>query len=220
MATIVRGTVPATEFALAHTLEACPDLEFEVERIVISGDDAAMPLLWVRGEERDRVEAAFEEDDSIREVSLVAGFDDDLLYRMEWVGGIRLVLQMITNSEATVLDAYGKDGKWSLRVMYPERDLFSKTHSFCEKHGIEFEIESIRDLEGEPAGRFGLTKDQYKTLRLAAEQGYFKIPREADQDDLAEELGISHQAVSERIRRGLESLIEDTLLVGPLEDDD
>jgi hypothetical protein len=60
MPTIVSGTVPADELALSHTLGALPDLLFEVERIVTSGDDALMPLLWVRGPSRDRVEETLE----------------------------------------------------------------------------------------------------------------------------------------------------------------
>lgn len=45
MATIVTGSLPADEFALHESLSKLPAVEFEVEQIVKSGEDAVMPLL-------------------------------------------------------------------------------------------------------------------------------------------------------------------------------
>jgi hypothetical protein len=126
---------------------------------------------------------------------------------------------MLTNSEATILDAVGHHDEWKLRVLYPKRSLFSNTHEFCDQHGLTFEVESIRELEGEPAGRFGLTKEQYEVLATAASQGYFEVPRGVTLQELAEEFDVSHQAVSERLRRAIDALVEDTLFVGLNEQD-
>ncbi|PSQ11536.1 DNA-binding protein [Halobacteriales archaeon QS_5_70_15] len=214
MPTIVTGTVPAEELALSHTLESLPDMLFEVERIVTSGDDALMPLLWIRGPSRDRVEAILAEDRTVDGVELVGDFGGEWLFRMEWIDRVDLLVQMLTNAEATVLDAVGRDGQWKLRVLYPERELFSKTHDFCEEHGLAFDVRSIRELEGEPAGRYGLTAEQYEVLAEAARLGYFEVPRAVSLEELAEELGVSHQAASERIRRATSALVDDTLFVG------
>lgn len=214
MPTIVTGTVPADEFALSHTLEALPDLLFEVERIVTSGNDALMPLLWVRGPSRERVEATLEDDPSVEEVTLIGDFDDEWLFQMTWIDQVDLLVQMLTNSEATILDAVGRGEQWKIRVLYPQRSLFSKTHEFCERHGVDFDVDSIRELEGEPAGRYGLTTEQYEVLAEASRLGYFEVPREVSLEELADELGISHQAASERIRRATSALVEETLFVG------
>lgn len=214
MPTIVSGTIPAEEFALSHSLKTLPDLLFEVERIVTSGDDALMPLLWIRGPSRERVEEVLEEDPTVSDVALVGDFDDEWLFQMTWIDHVDLLVQMLTNSEATVLDAVGREGQWKLRVLYPDRSLFSETHEFCEQHGLDFDVHSIRELEGEPAGRFGLSTEQYEVLAAGVEMGYFEVPRAADLEDLADELGISHQAASERIRRATNALVEDTLFVG------
>ncbi|MGM0590035.1 MAG: hypothetical protein ACQETI_00155 [Halobacteriota archaeon] len=53
----------------------------------------------------------------MRESTLLAEFDDEFLYRMEWVAHVRLLLQMLTNSKATVLDARGRNDRWHLRVL-------------------------------------------------------------------------------------------------------
>ena len=214
MATIVRGTVPASEFALAHSLETIPDLEFDIERIVDSGEDAVMPMVWARGASADRIREVFDDDPSVCDVTVLAEFDDELLLRMEWIDDINLLLQMLTNSEATVLDAIGRQRRWQFRVFYPNRELFSKTHDFCNEHGLTFKVDSVREMDGEPAGRYGLTTEQYEALVKATRRGYFSVPREITLEELAEEMGVSHQALSERIRRGTESLVDDTLFIG------
>ncbi|WP_423999105.1 helix-turn-helix domain-containing protein [Haloarcula salina] len=214
MATIVTGTIPAEEFALVHTLEKEPDTRFECERIIKSGEDAVMPLLWARNVDRLALEDAFDGDSTVDRVRLLADFDDEYLYRMDWVDHVQLLVGMLTNGEATILDAYGKREEWCLRVMFPTRDKFSETHDFCAEHGLTFDIDSIRELDGQPAGRFGLTEGQYDALVLAAREGYYSVPQERTLEDLSDELGITHQALSERLHRGTEALVEDTLLVG------
>ena len=214
MATIVIGSLPTAELALAHTFDALPEVTFESERIILSGDDAVMPLLWGRNADRDRLESVIEDDPTVNNVTLLADFGDELLYRMDWVDRVQLLLHMLTNSEATILDAHGRRDGWRLRVMFPSRSHLSETHDFCKDHGMAFTIESIREMDGQPSGRFGLTEDQYRALITAVEKGYYDVPQKRTLEELADEFEISHQALSERLRRGTESLVEDTLLVG------
>ncbi|WP_254544142.1 helix-turn-helix domain-containing protein [Halomarina pelagica] len=215
MATIVTGSLPAEEFALRESLSRLSGAEFEVEQIVESGEEAVMPLLWVRGADPEAVSEAFEADPSVADPSLLVNVDGDQFYRMEWTERVQLVLQMLTDSEATVTDAYGAGETWYLRVLYPTRDSLSRTIDYCEANGLTFDVDTIRELEGEPAGRYGLTEAQYEALTVAAERGFYDVPRDVTLKELGDELGISHQALSERIRRATLALVEDTLLIGP-----
>lgn len=214
MAIIIRGTVPAEEFALSHTLEELPDVEFECERVVQSGDTSILPLLWVRSADGADVEGALTADPTVDDVNCLSAFEEEYLYEMQWVDHVRLLMHMITNGEATILDAYGRNGRWQLRALYPNREHFSATHEFADEHGLTFDIESIREMDGEPAGRFGLTDDQYEALVTAARRGYYDVPRSITLEELADELSVSHQALSEQLRRGTGALMEDTLLIG------
>ena len=219
-ACVIRGEVPAEEFALYETLSSSLDVEFEVERIVETGEEAAMPLVWVRGADQEAVSDAFESDPSVQGIELLSAFDDEQLYRMDWVADVDLVLQMLTNSEATITDGYGTDGRWYLRVLYPDRESLSKTTEFRDEEGLTFDVTAIREMEGEPVGRYGLTAEQFEALEAALDAGYYEVPRDIDQNELAEELGISHQALSERLRRATGALVEDALLVGAVPDRD
>lgn len=68
---------------------------------------------------------------------------------------------------------------------------------------------AIADAERESAA---LTDRQRRTLALAYEKGYFDVPRGTSLTDLATTLSVSEQAVSERIRRGLETVLRVTAL--------
>ena len=46
-----------------------------------------------------------------------------------------------------------------------------------------------------------LSPAQQEALALALERGYFEIPRQGSLIDLSEEIGISDQALSERLHR-------------------
>lgn len=214
MATIVRGSIPAEELALNHTLDALEGAEVDCERIVRSGDEAIMPLLWVRHDDREAVDEALCSDPTVDDVECLTALDGEYLYRMEWIDHVSLLLEMLTNGQATVLDAYGRKRRWQVRVLYPDRDHLSATHAFANEEGLTFDIESIREMEGEPAGRFGLTETQYDALVMASKRGYFAVPRETSLEELAEDFDVTHQALSEQIRRGTDALVEDALLIG------
>ncbi|MFC7154739.1 bacterio-opsin activator domain-containing protein [Halomarina halobia] len=215
MATVTRAKIPAREFALYQTLREVPGAEFECERLVESGDGTVMPLIWARGADRETLREAFERDPSVSDVSLLGEFDDELLYRMHWIDQVYLVFQMVTTLEATVIDAYGDEQWWYLRILFPDRDALSRTNDLCESRGLTFEVVRVREMRGDPVGRFGLTREQYEALTMACDRGYFEVPRRTGLDVLADDLDISHQALSERLRRGTDVLVQETLLVGP-----
>jgi len=214
MPTIVRGTVPAAEFALHHTLSTVPGLRVECEQVVQSGEKSVMPLVWLQGADPETVEDALAGDPTVESVSCLSTFGDEQLCRIEWTDRVRYLLEMVTNGKATVLDIHGRDDRWYLRVLYPTREHFSRTHTFATEHGLPLDVTSIREMDGNPASRFGLTDGQHEVLVRAARQGYFDVPQETNLGGLADGCDVSHQALSERLRRGIGTLVEETLLVG------
>lgn len=223
MSTIVRGRVPASEFALAETLSSVPDMELEVDRIVETADDRVMPLLWVRGADPTTVSTVIKDDPSVQNVEQLSIFEDgehqEQLYRMEWVSEIELVLQVLTTPEATIREAYGEGESWFLQMFYPTRDTLTETIDYCKDNDLTFDIESIHEMEGNPSGRYGLSEVQHRALTAAAEAGYYHVPRDTTLQELAADLDVSHQALSERLRRAIDTLLAETVLVGPPSDE-
>ena len=215
MATIIQAEIPPAEFALANTLATCGEATIECEQIVEHPDNTVMPLVWVRNTDPDTFETALDQDDTVATYTRLASTDTELLYEMDWHANIQLVLRILTTEGAVILDTTGSAAGWHLQVLFPDRDDVRTTTDFCETHNLTLTIDSIRHLDDEesPQGsvRAGLTTDQHEALTTAYEQGYFAVPRGADLEAVADDLGVSHQALSERLRRGHETLIGETL---------
>ena len=214
MSTIANIVLPAEEFALHDTLVAVPDVEFDVERVVAHDDERVMPFVWVSSDHMDEVERAFENDASIENLELLSDLGGERLYQMDWTERTEVVVQILVEADATVLDAFGTDGRWEFRILFPEREALSTTHDFCEENDLTIDIRNIYEMDVDRHGRFGLSEAQHETLVAAFEHGHYEVPRDISLDELATELDVSHQALSERFRRAYSTLIENTLIVG------
>jgi predicted DNA binding protein len=220
--------IPPDEFVLRETLNAVPDAEFACERVAEGGPRSVLPLVWARGAEHAELDAALAGDPSVERASLLAEAEDRWLYQIEWAGNADILIRTVTNSAGTLLDLSGTDRGWSLHLLYPSRSDFSDAMAFYETHDVPFEIESIRELDADRSREggiasersgvamdHGLTSKQTEALLLAYERGYFEVPRKTTVEELAEELDVSHQAVSELLRRGCRELLGNTLFVEP-----
>jgi predicted DNA binding protein len=133
---------------------------------------------------------------------------------MEWTGSIDLIVHLLTEQDGTITHADGRNEVWQLRVLFPDRAALSRTHDYANDNGFSLDVRAIYGMEDERRVQFGLTEAQYEMLVASFERGYFKVPRDVSLTEFAEQEGISHQALSERLRRGINSLIEHTLIIG------
>ena len=185
----------------------------------INCGDGFVPMLWVH-DGPSSLDEYLEADETIEEYELLGEFGESALYQTEWTKQVRFTLRIILGTDATVLSARGAAGTWKLKVMYADRSSLSEAHEFAQDHDISFEVRAIRDLQDEPQGLYGLTADQRKTLTAAAEAGYFEIPREVSLEELADTFDVSHQALSERLRRALQALVDETVFVSEQGEED
>jgi hypothetical protein len=132
---------------------------------------------------------------------------------MKWTNNVQSLLETLVTNQATVLTATTSGGRWIVRLMFPTHEGVSETMAHCKKHDIDLEMISICEMSGQPVGRYGLTGAQFEALTTAWKQGFYTVPRQVELVDIATDLGISHQALSERLRRGIDALIQDTLMV-------
>ena len=208
---LVRATVACDDIALEDTFEAVPDARFNCGSVAGSGG-GPVPLLWARATDQDRLAAAMRADPTTEVVTRLTDRGDECLYRISWSPTVEFVVGLLTAGDGTMLDASADRDGWRVRMLYPTRDALVETTSYCERHDVAVDVRSIERMDGESTGEYGLTETQYRALKLACERGYFEIPRETQLGEVAETLGISHQALSERVRRGTEKLISHSLL--------
>jgi predicted DNA binding protein len=215
MPTIAEFAIPTGQFALRETLERRPNLAFEIDRVVAHATARVMPFVWASGEddELEGLTAILDEDPSVEIAELLTEDENGRFYRLEWADEARLIGYAVIEHDATVQRAIAANGQWNFRVLFPDRSGVSATSDFADEHGLSLTLERLHGVDKYHRVQFGLTDSQHRTLVESYEQGYYEIPRESDMTALADTLEISHQALSERLRRATGNLIENALVV-------
>ena len=172
-----------------------------------------MPFVRVTHGEVNGLTEILETDASVAEVELFGKTDDERFYRLVWNETAEIVGYMVNECAATVQEATASDGEWHLRALFPDRDGLSAMNEYAQENGVDLDMKKIYGTDDFEMARYNLTELQYEALAAAAEQGYYEVPRETDSEELAAELNISHQALSERLRRATKSLVVSALAI-------
>ncbi|MDL5362710.1 helix-turn-helix domain-containing protein [Halalkalicoccus sp. NIPERK01] len=211
MVSIIEFRIPLDRFALATTFEAVAQLDVEAERFAVQATDSAMPFVRVRTDDFEGFERALAVDPSVEAASCIAEYDDDRLYRMEWADEVRFVLDLLLEKDGAITALQTGGGAWEFQLMCPEHHSLSEIYTFCGENGLTLTVDAIYEPDSSDGSKHGLTDSQHASLLKAKEMGYYDVPRKSSLSDLSDVLGVSHQALSERLRRGHGRLIERTL---------
>ncbi|NHN43008.1 DNA-binding protein [Halorubellus sp. JP-L1] len=213
MSTIVDASMDAEEFALHATLSEYPSARFEVARAIATGGDEVIPFVWASGAPVDEIEAAMRADSSTKSVELVSRFDEEDLFQVSWTARVRTPFEALLGEDgAALLDASTKGTEWCFRLVYPGDVSTDAVGVECEELGVDLDVDRVYSLsDAFTRDHFELTEKQYETILAAYEAGYYDIPRKINLKELACELDVSHQALSERLRRGHEVLMTNSL---------
>jgi hypothetical protein len=111
--------------------------------------------------------------------------------------------------ETVVLSARGDSEQWFVELLLPDDVLAASRARWSEAERSVSPRNVTAGLARRP--RDVMTDKQYETLRVAAQLGYFDLPRRADLEAIADRLDVSPQATSERLRRALRACIRLTL---------
>lgn len=208
MSLVAEFEVSGSAVELPTVAAEYPDLSIEIERF--RWDDGVVHwFLWVDGDRLDRVTDSFGDLRNALEVGLVVGGESRRLYRVTMQGEVDHVPTEILLDGALVRGHVRPD---CLHLVghVPGRDVLRGIWQFLRSHEIDIEIVRISPTAaGEDTGR--LTEPQFEALVTAYEMGYFDESQRVTQDEIAAELDISRSAVSERLRRAQEHLVEEQL---------
>ncbi len=216
VSTIAEIALPTSEFALRETFSQVPDARFEVVGVVAHQAEYVMPQLRATASDISTVKKAFDDDGTVIDAKLLTKLNGRGLFSMRWGTDVAQVLSLIAMDDTTVLAARAANDRWSFRIQFADRNMLSTVYESCHDEDIPIEVQNVHKRTTLLDESHKLTEQQYETLRSAMNRGYYEIPRKVTTKDLAEELGVSHQAVSERLRRGHRSLVE-TGLTSPRE---
>lgn len=211
MATVLEFSSPADEFPLGSVFETLPDVTVELERLIPHGD-ILIPYFWVRGGEAEDIEAAFAAHEGLASIKLIDAVESQYLMRAEWAEEHFGIMSALTEANVILLKGIGQQSGWEFEVRGETREAISEFQSSCQEHEIQIDITAVHSLLPMQGDGYELTDRQREALVLAFERGYFNSPRETSLEEIADELGITQQSLSSRLRRGHRQLIAKTLI--------
>ncbi|WP_226023722.1 helix-turn-helix domain-containing protein [Halomicrobium salinisoli] len=208
---IATFSLPHDAVALEHTFRELPELEVEAERIAAHSRAWVMPCLWAANAEFDAADEVLAADPTVDRIVDGYEFGDEKYYQLDWAGDVDERIDEYVDQRGSILDAEATALGWQLRIRFVSRDQFDTFRDALTERGTGFQLRNLTE-PGAPRQSFGsVTPEQRDALVIARERGYFDVPRETEVGDIAAELGISDQAVSERLRRGTVNLVDATL---------
>jgi len=208
MSVIADLSIDADQFLLGRLVADFPALSVEIERLVPT-KRRPMPYIWGYGKRLDEFVTAMAASEHVVAIQVLDEFEDRALYRIEWDDPAEAMIGGLAETGATILEAHSGDA-WTVRVRFEDHRGLVTFDEYCTAQNITYRLERISSLSDAvgTTETASLTLPQHEALSLALEEGYFEVPRRVTLAELARELDISVQALSERLRRGTKMALD------------
>ncbi|AHG03692.1 bacteriocin [Halobacterium sp. DL1] len=206
MSIIVEFTLRSPRLVLTDTMRRAPDVAISVESVDGVPPEDVVTMLWATGGDLETFDDAIRADPTVTDVALLEDFEGRRLYRYRVAEDVEVQMyNRWLEVGAAQLNVGASGGEWHNRVRFPDRDALREFQAQADEAAVEFTVQSIYD-EPDAPNQSCLTEAQSEALELALETGYLEVPRDASLAAVAEELGVSEQSVSERLRRAMRNL--------------
>ncbi|WP_306052310.1 helix-turn-helix domain-containing protein [Natronococcus wangiae] len=215
MSIITEFTIPAEAFALEYTFDTVPNATIEVERLASHSREWVMPFCWVIGDDLEEIENALRNDPTVDEIRVLDRTAGVSYVTVHWSEAVQTLVDRIVDRHGIMQDVEATDGIWYLKLKFLDQEAVTAFQRYFREQDRSFELQRLSDGTAPKEREYDLTADQREALVTALEMGYFDVPREAQIEELAAELDISTNAVSQRLRRATRNLTRNTLTVSP-----
>ncbi len=206
-------TTDQADFPLSAVFKELSDVTIELDRVVPT-NDAIIPYFWISADDTEKLTTDLSADVGIDQVQIIDQVEKQMLVRVDWNLDHESILTAIVNTDVSLLSGMGNTEQWTFELRASEQEGLSDFQTYCREHDIPTELTELHTISPLNSDKeYDLTDAQKKVLVVAYSRGYFDSPRGANQDDLADELGITRQAVSSRLQRGIRRLVASTLII-------
>jgi predicted DNA binding protein len=217
MGLIAEFSVSSPELALSEATTAVPAVTLELTDILATDPQRPQLTFWAFGNDESDVAAfdrALAEDWTATNIETHTNLEDRRLYRVQLSEDVEVVCYPNwVAAGASQLSTSCQDGVWRNRLRFPDRESFDEVRTWCVDRDLSFQLHRLyTEARPDETNGTGLSPKQAQTARRAYEAGYYDFPRESATKVIGEDLDISAQAVSERLRRAHAALIEEYLL--------
>ncbi|WP_396613288.1 helix-turn-helix domain-containing protein [Haloferax sp. S1W] len=197
---------------LGSVFDDVDDLEIQfVSGVPTSGEP--VPYFVASGCDAARVDEFLETHPEIDRFELTVAGPDERLYRCWWTFQDETIISTIRDCDGIVRHIQGTKEGWMLSIFFPTNEKTARFHDACLERSFDIEIRRVEPshIDSNRLHRRTLSTKQLDALELAFERGYFETPKEASLSEIANELDISEQALSQRLRRATRHVVESTL---------
>lgn len=212
MSVIVEFDVRARDFELGRVLAVPGRGRIRLQEMIPLGDQV-IPLIWLYQTDSDDFAETVQDHDGVEKLVEFDETSDRVLYALHWNISEDELLTAISDYGGYLLEGSGSGGTWSLQVRFQDHDSVSTFDKRCRENDVTLTVTAVYNPTPPDASEwYGLSTAQRETLLLAMREGYYDIPRQISTKELGRALDISDQAVTERLRRAIRTLSENTLL--------
>lgn len=212
MTVIAEFQIQSADFELGQVLSVERLSTIELESLVPVGG-ATVPLFWIHNSSRESFVESLRGHPTVNEAVPVETFDDRTLFTLDWDASRDSVFWAIEETDGQLMSAVGTQDSWEFELRFTEHEDLSRFTEHCREADVSIEATRVYNPTKPDAGPwYGLTDPQREALTLAVHWGYYDIPRGCTTKELADELGISDQAVTERLRRAIAALVTYALI--------
>ncbi|WP_101296131.1 helix-turn-helix domain-containing protein [Halegenticoccus soli] len=211
--TMITATLSFDSPVFHEILAPVPDMTLVLEpgQFPFLDEPPVHLLVWASGDEFDRFEASAQESSVVNYLSCLSADSSARFYQLELsqTEFYPLFHTLFSSHGVHFLDGEITVEGWKLKLRAPTRSILSPIHEELQDQGITAKWTSIHSESAHIGFTASLSQAQYEVLRAAFIRGYFDIPRNVTQTELAKEFDISTQALSERLRRAITTVLDD-----------
>lgn len=211
MGLIVEYQVNSADLPLTDAVADVPEITVYIDRILVDDPDRPVVLCRAVDDADHEFGVALEDDPTVDTQTPIDSADGGATYRIRLRDPPLPIYRKFVELGTTPLGGIVTVDGWWGRARFPDREALAEYRSFVTDRGGIFKLERLTRESSTDDPPFGLTREQYEALVEAREAGYFAVPREASTEEIGRRLGISAPSASERIRRGIDRLLENAL---------
>lgn len=213
MAVLAEFTIDSP--VLRATLSAVPEASIEIVEYALADAEAAKLFVWVTAPDFESFEAALDDDPTVDGYGRIEASSSRSFYRLRLSesGSRVLTYRFAIRNDIVPRSARGTDEGWEVRARFPDREAIAEYWEYCRSVGVSFELQQVSSAadDGPDPRTSDLTPQQREAIVTALEEGYFDVPRGTTLKSIADSIGISDTAASYRLRRGLKTVLEDSI---------
>lgn len=202
MPTYALLTVPSEDVRLGETIDHLADAYCYVEQTAEGGHGDLLHL-WVSCRDPSAIPSAFDRDPGVEGALRLRAREGRRLYKVRLERGVHHPRRIVRRHGGIVRESFGDADGWTFDVRFPDHEALARTGTLLDRYDVDATYESVTGGPPSPsaAQRRGLADAEREAVAAAMDLGFYETPPRASLADVAAELGVSHRALSERVRR-------------------